>query len=75
MTLQPQEQEFDLSEQLHHNADPLGIQRFPADGFACSVVLVSCIALIAFLAMQVDSSPPRPVTLQNRIVQQHVLRN
>jgi hypothetical protein len=51
MTLQLQEQEFDLSEQLHHNAEPLRIQRLSANGLACPTIPIRCVALIAFLAM------------------------
>jgi hypothetical protein len=40
-----------------HNADPFLIEWLPADGLACSVVPVGCVALIAFFAMQVGVDP------------------
>src|ERR1035438_3380810 len=46
-----------LSQQISHNGEPFGTQRLPANGLACPTVPVGCVALIAFLAMQVRREP------------------
>jgi hypothetical protein len=66
-----------LSQQDSHNAEPLRIQRLSAHGLARPVVPIRCVALIAFLTVQVRMHPrtvapfvllcgfvrPRPVAL------------
>jgi len=47
----------DLCQQLFHNADPLRIERFPANRLPRSTIPVGCISLIAFFAMQVGVHP------------------
>jgi hypothetical protein len=46
-----------LSEQISHDAVPLRIKRFSADGLACPTIPVGCIALIAFFPVQVCVNP------------------
>ena len=46
-----------LCQQRLYNAEPFRFQRFPAHGLARPVVPIGCIALIAFLAMQVGVNP------------------
>ncbi len=49
-----------LSQQTCRDAEPFGIQRLAADGLASATIPVGCVALIAFLAMQVGVNP-RPI--------------
>jgi hypothetical protein len=44
----------DSSQQISHDAQPFRIERFPANRLARPTVPVRCVALIAFLAVQVD---------------------
>jgi hypothetical protein len=75
--LQIRSVELALSQQLSHNAEPFRIYWLSANGFGCPTIPVGCIALIAFLAMQVGVYPrtlgafvllsrfvgPRPIAL------------
>jgi hypothetical protein len=45
------------SQQISHDAQPFGVQWVPANGLASPTVPIFCIALIAFLAMQVGVHP------------------
>jgi hypothetical protein len=47
----------DLSQQISHDAEPFRIERLVAPGLTCAVVPVACVALIAFLAMEVRMNP------------------
>jgi hypothetical protein len=51
------EDEPALSQQLSHNAEPFRIQWFPTNRLPRPTVPISCVALIAFLAMQVGVHP------------------
>jgi hypothetical protein len=46
-----------LSQQLRNDAEPFRIERFTTDGLPRPAVPVRCIALVAFLAMQVGVNP------------------
>src|ERR1700758_1375709 len=46
-----------LSQQAFHNTKPFRMQRLPADGLACPVVPIGCVALIALLTVQVSVNP------------------
>src|SRR6266852_1675782 len=47
-------------QQIFHDAEPLRVERFSANSFPRSTIPVSCVALIAFFAMEVGVNP-RPV--------------
>jgi hypothetical protein len=57
MTSQSQKRQVDLSQQTSHDAEPFRIEWFSANGFASPTILINCIALIAFLAMQISMYP------------------
>jgi hypothetical protein len=46
-----------LCQQCLHDSQPFRIERLPADGLACPVVPVGCVALITFLAVQIGMYP------------------
>jgi hypothetical protein len=46
-----------LFQQCLHDTQPFRIERLPAHGLACPAIPVGCVALIAFLAMQVGVNP------------------
>jgi hypothetical protein len=76
MAPQSQERLGLLSQQFFHDADPFRFEGLPANGLASATVPIGCVALIAFLAMQVSVNPrtiasfillrgfvrPRPIT-------------
>jgi hypothetical protein len=42
-----------LSQQISHNGEPLGVEWFSANRLAGTTVPIACVALVAFLAVQV----------------------
>jgi hypothetical protein len=54
---QSQERLALLSQQISHDGEPFGMERFLANGLACTTVPISCVALVAFLAMEIGMNP------------------
>jgi hypothetical protein len=46
-----------LSQQVSYNGEPFGTQWLPANGLTRTTVPISCVALVAFLPMQVGVNP------------------
>ena len=46
-----------LAKQTFDNAEPFGVERLPAHGFACAMIPVGGVVLVALFAMHVGEYP------------------